>query len=56
MSQRNDMQLVGRDGDMLLYASKNGKMGVLYDSVRKIESKPQPLQVFFKWGNFEPVE
>lgn len=53
MAKRHDMQLVGRDGELWLYASEDGETGVLYDSARDTESKPQPLQVFFKWGNFE---
>lgn len=50
---RDNMQLVGKDGELWLYVSEDGETGVLYDSVRNIESDPKPLQVFFKWGNFE---
>lgn len=55
MAKPDDMKLVGRDGEMELYASEDGETGVLYDSLRDTESEPQPLQVFFKWGNFELV-
>lgn len=55
MSRRDEMQLVGRDGELWLYASEDKKTGVLYDSMQDTESEPAPLQTFFKWGNFEPV-
>lgn len=55
-AQRRNMELVGRDGELELYASKDRKTGILYDSARETESEPQPLQVFFKWGNFKPAE
>lgn len=45
-----------RDGELVLYVTENREEGVLYDSVRDIASEQLPLQVFFKWGNFEPIE
>lgn len=49
------MQLIGRDGELWLYASEDREIGVLYNTLRDTESDPKPLQVFFKWGVFEPV-
>lgn len=47
---------VARDGELVLYADKSRKRGKLHDTNRDIWSDEQELQVFFKWGNFEPIE
>ena len=51
-----EMQPVSRDGELILYASKDRQYGVLFNSVNDTRSGVLPLQVFFKWGNFEPIE
>ena len=55
MPRLSDMDLVGRDGELELYATADRETGILYDAIRDRQSQPQPLQVFFKWGNFEVV-
>jgi len=50
------MRLVGEDGELLLYATQDRKEGVLHNTSTGTVSEKQPLQVFFKWGNFESVE
>ena len=48
---------VGRDGELVLYASPDRKTGVLVnEKTSKPTGDPQPLQVFFKWGTFVEVE
>lgn len=56
MSRPKGLVLVGRDGELELYADEKREVGILYDVLDDTQSKRQPLQVFFKWGNFEPVE
>ena len=56
MPAPRDMQPVAHDGELVLYATEDRTEGILYDTVRDIQSPRQPLQVFFKWGNFEPIE
>jgi len=46
------MEPIARDGELILYADQSREMGKLYDSGRDLYSEEQPLQVFFKWGNF----
>lgn len=50
------MDAIAKDGELVLYTDKERKRGKLYDSVRDIWSEEQDLQVFFKWGNFEPIK
>ena len=52
MTRPADMILAGIDGELELYASVDKKTGVLYNTVSDETSASQPLQVFFKWGNF----
>lgn len=50
-------ETIGRDGELLLYASPDKDQGVLIDEATgKPRGEPQPLQVFFKWGVFEAME
>lgn len=51
-----DMKPLAHDGEMVLYATEDRAEGILYDTIRDIASERQPLQVFFKWGNFVPIE
>ena len=51
-----DMQPIARDGELVLYATEDRTEGILYDTVCDIQSPRQPLQVFFKWCNFEAIE
>ena len=44
------------DGELILYADADRKRGKLHDTLRDAWSDEQDLQVFFKWGNFEPTE
>jgi hypothetical protein len=47
---------VGRDGELVLYASPDREMGVLVNErTGQPTGDPQPLQVFFKWGVFTEV-
>ena len=55
MSDGN-MEPVATDGELILYADKERKMGKLYNEAMDTWTDEQPLQVFFKWGNFEPIE
>jgi len=50
------MKPVARDGELVLYATDDGKFGILYNENTDTSSERQPLQVFFKWGNFEPMD
>jgi len=50
------MQPVARDGELVLYATDDREFGILYNENTDTKSKQQPLQVFFKWGNFEPMD
>ena len=52
----HDMQPIGRDGELVLYADKQREYGILVDTVRNTESEKLDLQVFFKWGNFEAID
>ena len=52
----DDLKPVAKDGELVLYANADQSEGVLRDTLRDTESPRQPLQVFFKWGNFEPIE
>ena len=57
MQLPNDWQPVGRDGELLLYASPDKTQGMLVDlATGKPRGDPQSLQVFFKWGNFEAID
>ena len=57
MTVPKDWKAVGKDGELVLYASPDGEQGILVDSsTGKTRGKPQPLQVFFKWGNFEAID
>ena len=49
----NQFRPVAQDGSLILYANKDRSLGKLYDKLRDIWSDEKPLQVFFKWGNFE---
>ena len=50
------MDAIATDGELILYADKERKRGKVHDSIRDIWSEEQDLQIFFKWGNFEPIE
>jgi len=50
------MKPVATDGELILYADADRKRGKLHDTLRDIWSDEDDLQVFFKWGNFEPIE
>ena len=50
------MEAVAKDGELILYADKTRTRGKLHDTARNRWSDEQDLQVFFKWGNFEPIE
>jgi len=43
---------MAKSGELILYASSDRQVGVLRDPIRDTTSDRQPLQVFFKWGNF----
>lgn len=48
---------VGRDGELILYVSPDREQGVLVDKrTGEPTGEPQPLQVFFKWGNFMEIQ
>lgn len=40
---------------MILYSDAEHQVGVLMNERTGRKSDKQPLQVFFKWGNFEPL-
>jgi hypothetical protein len=49
-------RLVGKDGELALYQSPGSESGMLVDELTgQVLGEPQPLQVFFKWGNFAEV-
>ena len=50
------MQPIASDGELVLYADSKHKVGKLHNTLNDTWSEEQPLQVFFKWGNFEPIE
>ena len=50
------MKAIAVDGELILYADADRKRGKLHDTLRDIWSDEDDLQVFFKWGNFEPIE
>jgi len=50
------MKPVAQDGELVLYADEQRERGQLHDTRRDTWSDRMPLQTFFKWGNFEPVE
>lgn len=58
----SDWVLVGVDGDLQLYAERRpskddmNPQAVLYNTTTDTVSVKRPLQVFFKWGNFEAPE
>ena len=56
MTPPSNMKPVARDGELVLYATDDGKFGILYNENTDTSSERQPLQVFFKWGNFEPMD
>jgi len=50
-------EAIGRDGELHLYASPDRAQGVLFNQqTRAVTGPPQPLQIFFKWGNFTEME
>lgn len=50
------MTPVARDGELVLYADEQRANGLTYNEITKKASRVQRLQVFFKWGNFKPLE
>lgn len=56
MTPPSNMKPVARDGELVLYATEDNEFGILYNENDGTQSKQQPLQVFFKWGNFEPMD
>ena len=48
----SDMKPIAKSGEIILYVSEDGRMGMLYDSIRDTSGEKQPLQSCFKWGNF----
>jgi len=52
MQAHGDMQPIAKSGELILYATEDKRMGALYDSIRDTIGDRQPLQSFFKWGNF----
>jgi len=50
------MDAIAREGELILYADKARKHGKIHDTIRDIWSEEQDLQMFFKWGLFEPIE
>jgi len=54
-----DWKEVGRDGELILKVANPkdpDSMAVLYNEFTREYSEPQPLQVFFKWGNFVEIQ
>ena len=51
-----NMKPVAKDGELILYADADRKRGKLHDTLRDTWSDEQDLQVFFKWGNFGPID
>jgi hypothetical protein len=49
-------EVVGRDGELVLYASPDHTKGLLFNEITKEMGDEEPLQVFFKWGNFTEIE
>ena len=48
---------IGQDGELVLYASPDRAQGVIFNQqTQRTTGDPQPLQVFFKWGNFEELD
>lgn len=55
MSKQEGMKPVGGDGELVLYADEALEEGRLYNKITRKWSEPQPLQIFFKWGNFGEI-